>query len=313
MGGFLTRVCNHCSWGAGAWRAQHKHAALLGVRRAAQAGGKLLEQGKSALDAVTAAAVSLEDNPVFNAGTGSALNLRGEAEMDASVMVSKGLRAGCVACLKRVKNPVRVARKVMEETEHVLLAGDGALDFARAMGFADYDPVTREQRADWRKKRQALAVMKSKSSLGGLLKQYPELAGGTVGAVALDKRGHFAAATSSGGLSLKLPGRIGDTPVTGAGNYATPFGAASATGLGEVAMRYLVTKSVCDLLARGRNAQQAVDQVLQLLAAEPQANMGIIAIDRNGNFGVGHHSPAMPYAYRVSGKAGIVAKMPVKA
>ena len=271
----------------------------------------MLGQGKSALDAVTAAVVSLEDNPVFNAGTGSTLNLHGEAQMDASVMVSKGLRAGGVACLTRVKNPVCVARKVMEETGHVLLAGAGALDFARAVGFADHDPVTREQRLDWRKKRQALAAVKNRSRFRELLKRYPELAGGTVGAVALDKRGHFAAATSSGGLSLKLPGRVGDSPVPGAGNYATPSGGASATGLGEVAMRYLVCRSVCDLLARGRNAQQAVDEVLLLLALEPHADMGIITIDKRGNIGIGHRSPAMPHAYCVSGKSKVIARMRV--
>ncbi len=299
--------------GSGAWKAQHKHAALQGVRRAAEAGAKLLAQGKSALDAVTAAVVLLEDNPVFNAGTGSALNLHGEAQMDASVMVSKSLRAGGVACLQRVKNPVLVASKVMEETEHVLLAGEGALNFARAMGFADYDPVTDEQRAVWRKKRKALTASKSQSRMQGLLKRHPELAVGTVGAVALDESGHFAAATSSGGLTLKLPGRIGDTPIPGAGTYAMPMGAASATGLGEVAMRYLVTKSVCDLLAQGRNAQQAVDEELLLLAAEPRAHMGIITIDRRGNIGAGHHSQAMmPHAYCVSGKPKVVASMQVK-
>ena len=278
-----------------------------------EAGAKLLAQGKPALDAVTAAVVLLEDNPVFNAGTGSALNLHGDAQMDASVMVSKGLRAGGVTCLSRVKNPVQVARKVMEETEYVLLAGEGALSFARAMGFVDYDPVTREQRANWQKKRRALAAVKSKSRLRDLLKRHPELAGGTVGAVALDEYGHFAAATSSGGLTLKLPGRVGDTPIPGAGTYAMPMGAASATGLGEVAMRYLVAKSVCDLLAQGRNAQQAVDEELLLLAAEPRAHMGIITIGRQGNIGAGHHNQAMmPHAYCVSGKPKVVARMQVK-
>ncbi|HSS46243.1 MAG TPA: isoaspartyl peptidase/L-asparaginase family protein [Burkholderiales bacterium] len=298
--------------GAGAWEAEHKRAAVQGVKRAVQAGAQLLAQGKSALDAVTAAVVSLEDNPVFNAGTGSVLNLEGEAEMDASVMVSKGLCSGGVTCLSRVKNPVRVARKVMEETEHVLLAGEGALNFARAMGFADHDPVTRERRADWQKKSRALSAVKNQSRLRNLLKRHPELAGGTVGAVALDKRGDLAAATSSGGLTLKLPGRVGDTPILGAGNYAMPLGAASATGLGEVAMRYLVTKSVCDLLAQGRNAQQAVDEVLSFLTAEPHADMGIITIDRRGNIGAGHRSRAMPHAYCVSGRSKIVARMQVR-
>ncbi|HUL40364.1 MAG TPA: isoaspartyl peptidase/L-asparaginase family protein [Burkholderiales bacterium] len=298
--------------GAGAWRTHYERSALQGVRRAAEAGVTLLAQGKSALDAVTAAVESLEDDPVFNAGTGSVLNLQGEAQMDASVMVSDRLRAGGVTCLSRVKNPVRVARKVMEKTNHVLLADQGALSFARAMGFTDFDPVTREQRAIWQKKCQALSAAKGKSSLQRLIKHYAGLRGGTVGAVALDRRGCFAAATSSGGLTLKLPGRVGDTPVPGAGNYATSFGAASATGLGEVALRYLVTKSVCDLLAQGRNAQQAVDEVLSLLVLEPHAGMGIITLDKQGNIGVGHCSRAMPHAYCAPGKAGIAARMQVK-
>ncbi|HYA21438.1 MAG TPA: isoaspartyl peptidase/L-asparaginase family protein, partial [Burkholderiales bacterium] len=299
--------------GAGEWKTQQEQAALRGVRRAVEAGAKLLAQGKSALDAVTAAVVSLEDNPVFNAGTGSVLNLLGRAEMDASVMVSEGRRAGGVACLSRVKNPVRVARKVMEKTDHILLADRGAVDFARIMGFADYDPVTVEQRRIWQKKSSALSAAKSKSRVRDLMKRYAKFARGTVGAVALDQRGHFAAATSSGGLTLKLPGRVGDTPLPGAGNYATPLGAASATGLGEVAMRYLVTKSVCDLLARGKNAQEAVDEVLLLVAAEPGAHLGIVAIDRDGNVGAGHHSQAlMPHACRVSGGSRAVVKMQVE-
>ena len=298
--------------GAGTWKAQHQRAALQGVRRAAQAGAKLLAQGQPALEAVTASVVSLEDNPLFNAGTGSALNLDGEAEMDASVMVGEGLRAGGVACLTRVKNPVQIARKVMEETQHILLAGEGAFHFARAMGFADHNPVTREQRAHWQKKCRAQSEVKSKSRRMDKLRRHSGHVGGTVGAVALDASGGFAAATSTGGLSLKLPGRIGDSSIPGAGTYAMPKGAASATGLGEVVMRYLVTKSVCDWLAQGSNAQQAVDVVLSLLKAEPHADTGIIALDSQGRIGVGHRSRSMPHAYFVSGKSKVVARMQVR-
>jgi beta-aspartyl-peptidase (threonine type) len=284
--------------GAGKWPARFERAALNGVRRAAKAGAEILARGGSALDAVVAAVTILEDAPVFNSGTGSVLNREGEAEMDACVMIGKGLRAGGVTCLKRVKNPILVARKVLEKTQHVLLAGEGALQFARKMGFADYDPVTAERRKEYEKIRSNP-------------KRYAQATGNTVGAVALDEKGVFAAATSTGGLTLKLPGRVGDTPVAGAGTYANAFGAASATGLGEAVMRILSTKSVCDYLSVGLTAQEAVRLELVRMTKEFHAEMGFIALDRNGKAGIVHSSQAMPHAYYVRGKSKLVAKMRV--
>lgn len=299
--------------GAGAWKDEHEAAALEGVRRAAQTGKAVLTSGGAALDAVVAAVIALEDDLSFNAGTGSALNLDGEAEMDAGIMVGQGLRTGNVAALKRVKNPVLVARKVMEETDHVLIAGEGALRFARAMGFPDCDPVTEERRADWRKKRDAMLQGDDRylPRQRELLQAYPGLVADTVGAVALDIRGGLAAATSTGGLSLKLAGRIGDSPIPGAGNYADLHAAVSATGRGELMLRFLTAKTVCDLTAAGRSAQQAVDEVLARMAAEVGDDVGIIAVDATGRIGVGHRTPAMPHAVATEEQDGIVAAMRV--
>lgn len=298
--------------GAGDWKAKQARVVLLGMRRAAAAGANILRAGGSALDAVAVAVVALEDNPLFNAGTGSCLNIEGEAEMDASVMVGEGL-AGAVAGIRRVKNPVLVARKVMEETDHVLLSGEGAERFARALDFADYDPVTPERLADYRKKYVHLRNRgyPGLPRLQQLLRRYSELAQGTVGAVALDAKGRTAAATSTGGMTFKLAGRIGDSPVPGAGNYATPRCAASATGQGELIMRCLATKTVCDRVLAGRTAQQAVEQIVAEIQQQLGGEMGLIALDAEGQIGIAHSTASMPHAYAREGQPEIVAGMRV--
>lgn len=298
--------------GAGDWKVRQAPAALRGVRRAAEAGAKILRAGGSAPDAATAAVVALEDNSVFNAGTGSCLNIEGEAEMDASVMVGEG-QAGGIAAIKRVKNPVLVARKVMEQTDHVLLSGEGAERFARAMGFADYNPVTLERLADYRKKYVDIRSRgyPSLPRLQKLLRQYSELSQGTVGAVALDAHGRTAAATSTGGMTFKLAGRIGDSPIPGAGNYATPRCAASATGQGELIMRYLATKTVCDHVLAGRTAQQAAEQVVAEIQKQMGGKVGLIALDAEGQIGIAHGTASMPHAYAREGQAKITARMRV--
>jgi beta-aspartyl-peptidase (threonine type) len=278
--------------GAGAWKPDHESGALSGVSAAAQAGIAILSGGGSALDAVVAAVVALENNPIFNAGTGSVLNAAGDVEMDASVMIGRSLRAGGVTCLRRQKNPILVARRVMEATSHVLLCGEGAQRFARTQGFPDHDPITPARREDYRQKRP-----------GGI--------GGTVGAVALDATGNFAAATSTGGISLKLPGRVGDTPVPGAGNYAIPVAASSFTGNGELALRFLATKTACDLIARGSSAGEAVERTLARMAAIVGRDAGLIAIDAQGRIGVGHLTEFMPHAYSTAG-AGLATRMRVE-
>jgi beta-aspartyl-peptidase (threonine type) len=276
--------------GCGRWAAKDTAAALAGVRTAVSKGRRVLAEGGSALDAVCAAVVVLEDDPLFNAGTGSVLNHEGAVEMDASVMTGERLRAGGVAAIARVRNPILVARKVMEATPHVMLAGVGATAFARAQGFGDYDPVTREARRRF----QARAAT---------------AAPGTVGAVALDSAGHLAAATSTGGVSLKLPGRVGDSPIPGAGNYATARAAASATGNGELMMRTLATKAVCDLVAGGRTAHAAAAAAIRALPASAGESGGMIALDARGRVGVAMRGGAMPHAWYTAGVARITARL----
>ncbi len=298
--------------GAGRWSPSDSGAALDGVRRAAQLAIDVLSRRGSALDAVVAAVVALEDDPLFNAGTGSALNLAGEAEMDAMLMHGADLRCGAVAAIQRVKNPILVARKVMEDTDHVMLVGVGAQRFARELGFADHDPVTEARRRELANRRQDLAGKPSGAALARtarLLREHPTLAQGTVGAVALDGEGRLAAATSTGGITAKLPGRVGDSPVPGAGTYATDRAAASATGHGEAVLRATTTRFVCDLMASGYVATDAVARGLERVSALG-AQAGLIALDARGRIGIGHTSASMPHAHAIAGE-DIVTRMNV--
>jgi beta-aspartyl-peptidase (threonine type) len=236
---------------------------------------------RNALDAVTAAVVIMEDSPLFNAGRGSCFNADGEIEMDASIMDGEGLRAGAVAAVKRIRNPVLAARAVMEKTRHVLLAGHGAERFARAQGLALEKPSY-------------FATEKRLSALKRNLRYHH----GTVGAVALDQDGNLAAATSTGGYTGKLPGRIGDSPLIGAGNYADNRACAvSGTGLGEAFIRAAVAYDVAArMLYRkdplGKAAAAALANVARL-----GGDGGLIAVDRRGNVAMPFNSEGM---YRAS-------------
>ncbi|HSD44581.1 MAG TPA: isoaspartyl peptidase/L-asparaginase [Burkholderiales bacterium] len=276
--------------GCGRWEAKDATAALAGVRAAAAAARRVLADGGRALDAVCAAVVVLEDDPIFNAGTGCALNRAGTAEMDAAVMTGEDLHCGGVAAITGVKNPVLVARKVMEATPHVLLAGAGATAFARAQGFVDYDPVTRASLRRFRLRAAAVPP-------------------GTVGAVALDAGGRLAAATSTGGVSLKLPGRVGDSPIPGAGNYATPHAAASATGTGELMMRTLATKSACDLIAARGSARRAAVSAIRALPAQARDCGGMIVLDARGRVGIAMRGGVMPHAWCTERATRIAARL----
>ncbi|HVO47675.1 MAG TPA: isoaspartyl peptidase/L-asparaginase family protein [Steroidobacteraceae bacterium] len=263
--------------GAGEWQPKDEAAAVGGTTAAVRTAADILAKSGTALDAVVAAVVALEDDPLFNAGTGAALNRDGDVEMDASVMCGHDLRCGAVAGLRRVRNPVLVAWHVMERTPHVMLAGEGALRFARGEGFADYDPLTQRARDAWLRKRAS--------------------AYGTVGAVALDRHGRLAAATSTGGVTLKLPGRIGDSPIPGAGNYAHAAAACSATGHGELMMRLVAAKDLCDRVAHGEHPQAAAEALLREMAASVGAEAGFILLSRAGGLGVAHRTASMPHAW----------------
>jgi L-asparaginase / beta-aspartyl-peptidase len=296
--------------GAGNWRPASEQDAIDGMKAAVEKGRGVLRAGGSALDAVCATVVLLEDNPIFNAGTGAVLNFDGFCELDASVMVSRDACIGAVAALQRVKNPVLVARKVMEETDHVMLAGDGAQRFARVMGFPDHDPVTAARRADWQDKRKRVDEVLGKHSLKmrRFLKDHPEYAGGTVGAAAVDKDGVLAAATSTGGVTMKLVGRVGDTPIAGAGNYASKHVAASATGTGEFVMRALAARAISEAVERGAPLARAVSEVLDALRRDYDADVGMIAVDSAGNAVGQHLTRDMPHAF-FSGELEVVSRM----
>ncbi len=296
--------------GAGNWRPGSESDAVAGMKEAVEKGRAILVAGGAALDAVCATVVSLEDNPIFNAGTGAVLNFDGFCELDACVMESRGNRVGAVAALRRVKNPILVARKVMEETDHVMLAGEGALRFARVMGFGDHDPITPARRADWEDKRKRLDEVLGKHSLKmrRFLKDHPEYAGGTVGAAAVDTNGILAAATSTGGVTMKLVGRVGDSPLAGAGNYASGRVAASATGTGEYVIRSLAGRAISEAVERGAALAGAMKDVLDKLGRDFDADVGIVAVDNAGNAAAQHRTRDMPHAY-FTGTGEIVARM----
>jgi L-asparaginase / beta-aspartyl-peptidase len=265
-----------------------------GCDHAAQAAIEVLEHGGDALAAAIAATVMLEDDPRFNAGTGSNLRLDGELiEMDAAVMVSD-TRFGAVGCIQRVKNPVLVAAKVME-TPHLMLVGDGATAFARRHGFADHDVTTPGARAKYER---ALAELRGKGD-GAYAEDAapwrksppplhwnfpgppPEGVGcDTVGAVVRDGHGRFAATASTGGTLYMLKGRVGDSPLMGAGLYAGPHGAVAATGVGEEIVRRFLAKTVYDLLAQGIVPARAAQRGIALF---PEVvDVGVLVVNKDG-------------------------------
>lgn len=299
--------------GAGSWRPGSDADAIYGTTAAVVAGRKILEAGGSALDAAVAAAVVLEDNPIFNAGTGAVLNFDGFVEFDACVMLSDAAQIGAVSGLQRVKNPILVARQVMEQTDHVMLTGDGATRFARVMGHADYNPITTARYADWQDKKAKLDIAVGADGKGALkirnfLQSHPEYAGGTIGAVAIDARGVLCACTSTGGVTMKLVGRVGDTPLPGCGTYASKFAAASATGTGEYVIRALATRQISDNIEKGMSLEASIGDVLDALGRDFDADVGFIGIDAKGNAVGAHRTPHMPHAW-FSGSSEIVAKM----
>lgn len=271
--------------GAGSWKEKGIAAGRNGVRAAAQAGYRELTRTRSALEAVLAAVRVLEDNPLFNCGLGSSLTIDGRVQMDAALMTSDG-RFGAVGVLEDVQHPIDVALKVMTETSHLLLAGPGASRMARCWGFPRFDPTSEPSR-------QRLARLKTRGESSWMpeFKRYLDLdVADTVGAVALDRYGRFAVANSTGGVIGKLPGRVGDTPIYGAGTWAAPHGAATGTGIGEEIIRRFLSKAVCDLMRR-HSAPRAVEQGIKGCR-----RVGVIALDCRGRVGVGYTTQNMPWA-----------------
>jgi beta-aspartyl-peptidase (threonine type) len=255
-----------------------------GLIKASSIGYGILAQGGSSLDAVEKAATVLEDTTIFNAGTGSSCNLIGEVEMDASLMTSDR-NYGAVAAIRNVRNPIQVARLVMEKTDHLLLCGDGAIEFARLMGIKYYNPKTQEKRRAWKNRR--------KQSEDSYFQKHKKIAHlyGTIGVVAIDRKGNIAAATSSGGITMRLPGRVGDTPIIGAGTYVDKNGGVSVTGHGEEIMRHMLAFRAVTLMARYPTSR-AGRQVISY-ATEVGCRCGVVGIDKQGRFLCCNNTKAM--------------------
>jgi L-asparaginase / beta-aspartyl-peptidase len=266
--------------GAGPIKDDSLEARLDGCKAAALAGWDILLAGGGAVDAAEAAVVVLEDNPLFNAGTGSTLNSLGQVEMDAAIMEGASLGAGAVAAVQRVKNPIKLARRVLEDGRHVLIAGEGASLFARSIGFPECHP--------------AELIIDSE-------KQRWDSKHGTVGCVAFDRDGKLAAATSTGGIFNKLPGRIGDSPLIGCGTYANKFGAVSCTGYGEAIIRVLLAYDAVRLLQEGSEPTDAAAMALDNLAELTESTAGMILIDAHGRVGFGRNTTHMPVCYVTAG------------
>ena len=289
--------------GAGTWHPERSQGGLEGVQKAAETGFDILEHDGSAVDSVVEAVAVMEDEGVFNAGYGSSLNIEKSIEMEASVMDGKTLQAGAAGLLKDIKNPVRLAKIIMEKTDHVFMAGEGAERLAEIFNLERREPITELRLKYYERQKKALLEGKFElPKLAGLIKNHPELFTlETVGAVALDKEGNVAAATSTGGFPLKLPGRIGDSPLIGCGTYAdNQAGACSATGVGEVAIRLVLAKTVCNFMENEKTAQEAVELAINLVNRRISAaynSMGLIAVDIYGRIGAAHNSPNLCWAY----------------
>jgi L-asparaginase / beta-aspartyl-peptidase len=269
--------------GAGRIKYEELPQRLRGCKEAALAGWQIIKQGGSALDAAEAAVVVLEDNPLFNAGTGSTLNSLGEVEMDAAIMEGETLSVGAVAAVQGIKNPVKLARRVMEDGRHVLLVGESARLFARQIGFAECSPdalIVEAERKRWEEKH------------------------GTVGCVALDNGGRIAVGTSTGGIFNKLPGRVGDSALPGCGTYADEYAGISCTGHGEAIIRVCMAKSAVEFVKRGADPRSAADQALILLAKKTAGTAGLIIIDRQGRIGYARNTPCMPVCFITNDKGG---------
>lgn len=283
--------------GAGAIRAPERYAPSL--RRIVEAGARLLEEGAGALDVVTHCVALLEDDPLFNAGCGSVLNAEGEAFCDASIMDGRSLAAGAVAGVKGVRNPVRLARLVMETTPHVFMIGAGAERLGRAHGLAfegdSYfvTPARLEELA--RAKARGTVTLDHAEPISGKL--------GTVGAVARDGAGDLAAAASTGGLVNQMSGRVGDSPVIGAGVYADNESCAiSCTGAGEKFLRTCLARTAALFVeTQGLAAPEAAQAAVAYLMRRVQGSGGLIMVDRGGRCGVAHSTPGLLWASAENG------------
>ena len=293
--------------GAGIVTPERAEGVQEGCKEAALVGWRILQAGGSALDAVEAAVRSLEDNPMYNAGTGACLTSDGNIELDAGIMEGHTLQVGAVACVELIKNPISLAREVLA-SPHVLLVGKGVQEFAleRGIHLCEIDELATE--------RQYQIWLEAKAQASGESEEEPryhrrEVASieareekhGTVGAVAIDMTGRLAAATSTGGIPNQYPGRVGDSPLVGCGFYADDNAAVSCTGYGEDFTRLLIAKRAADFVAQGQTAREAAETVIAFLGSKATGTGGLVIADRKGNIGFAWNSKNMKHAYIVEG------------
>lgn len=268
------------------------------LRKSALAGLGALGSGN--LDAAEEAVKILEDSPLFNAGYGSVLNRDGRVEMDASIIDGDTGRFGAVAAIRDVANPVSVARRVLEETPHAILAGEGAFEFALSRGFARANCVSPEMLEAWRRAAGPVPPEIAGISLFTGLPLEGGLPGDTVGCVVFHQ-GRLAAASSTGGSFMKLPGRVGDTPVIGGGIFASRRCAVVCTGLGEAFIETLTARYVDSLVSGGLHPQEAVERALHRLRSKREATGGILVADSLGRWGAAHNARSFPVAVAAGG------------
>lgn len=258
-----------------------------------EAGQKILASGGTSMDAVIASVMVLENSPHFNAGRGAVFTAEGRNELDAAIMDGSDLNAGTITGVTRVKNPITLARAVMENSRHVMFAGDGAEQFAKEQDIEFVEPEYFRVERRWQ---QYLKFKeKTRKDTSAIYKKNPEFKLGTVGAVAIDSKGNISAGTSTGGMTGKMYGRVGDVPIIGAGTYANNASCGvSATGHGEFFIRATVARSICALMEYGGlSLKKAAEQIVMKQLVEMQGDGGIIAVDKDANMALIFNSKGM--------------------
>ncbi|MBI5214539.1 MAG: isoaspartyl peptidase/L-asparaginase [Ignavibacteriae bacterium] len=282
----------------GAWDIPHDllDAHKLGVQEALSLGWQMLTKGSSAVDTVEQVVKSLEDNGTFDAGLGSHLNADGLIELDASIMNGKTLRCGAVAAVRHIRNPISLSRKIMDESEHILLAGSGAEDFAleHGMNLCSYKEMVSPRELNKWKAFQSGGHFSTKDAF-----KKTQAASDTVGAVAMDNDGNICVGTSTGGTFNKHPGRVGDSPLIGCGTYAdNDIGGVSTTGWGEAMIKIVMAKTVIDMLEQnGGDVSDAATRGIDLLKRKVDGYGGVIVMNKRGEVGVAYNTPRMARGY----------------
>jgi L-asparaginase / beta-aspartyl-peptidase len=275
---------------------------LNGVRTAIAAGWRVLERGGTALDAVEEAVVIMEDDETFDAGRGSFLNRDGKVQLDALIMDGATLRAGGVGCVEKIANPIRAARKILSDSPHVYFVSEGAEQFAAEHGIplCKNEDLVIAREVERLREFQARAIEQSEDLFA------PAISHDTVGAVALDRDGNIAAATSTGGTLNKAPGRLGDSSLIGCGCYADNHtAAASTTGWGEPIMKLVLAKWAADRVASGSLPEWVAKEAINYLESRVNGHGGIILLDARGRFGIAHNTPRMAWGLKMGNKEEI--------